>query len=118
MISMEGNEGEQNRAQRRIEKDGALEDDNDFGEDKSDLNLSPLQSGRQIIELLAAMEIDRPERQNTKRNIAYLERPRQCAQPRSPETQDCVQEGLKCALEFIQDYLVRAGKGRNYTGPG
>ncbi|KAA6377434.1 MAG: hypothetical protein EZS28_027039 [Streblomastix strix] len=58
------------------------------GGDQCDLNLSPVQSGRQITELLAIMEIDRPERQNTKRYSAFLERPRQTAHSRSPETHD------------------------------
>ncbi|KAA6355976.1 MAG: hypothetical protein EZS28_048496, partial [Streblomastix strix] len=53
--------------------------------DQCDLNQSPVRSGRQITELLAAVEIDRPERLNTKRQSAYLESPRLCTQPRSPE---------------------------------
>ncbi|KAA6360606.1 MAG: hypothetical protein EZS28_043867, partial [Streblomastix strix] len=88
------------------------------GGDQCDLNLSPVQSGRQIIELLAAMEIDRPVRQNTKRYSTYLERPRQCAQHGSPETQDRVQGRLRSTLELIQDYLIRAGKRRYNPGPG
>ncbi|KAA6375878.1 MAG: hypothetical protein EZS28_028593, partial [Streblomastix strix] len=76
------------------------------------------QCGRQITELLAVMEIDTPVRQNTERYCAYLERLRQCALHRNPETQDRVQGRLKIALEFIQDYLVRAGRRRYNPGPG
>ncbi|KAA6359685.1 MAG: hypothetical protein EZS28_044789 [Streblomastix strix] len=134
---MEGEEGEQNGTQNRMEKDKLLEEDYDLlgrpltintqiqlianchratiiiqttsTGDQCDLNLSPVQSGRQIIELLAAMEIDRPERQNINRCSAYHERPRQCAQSRSPETQDRVQGRLRSTLELIQNYLIRAG---------
>ncbi|KAA6361465.1 MAG: hypothetical protein EZS28_043010, partial [Streblomastix strix] len=88
------------------------------GGDQCDLNLSPVQSGRQITELLAAMEIDTPVRQNTERHCAYLEKPRQCAHPRSPETQDRVQRRLRSTFEFIQDYLVRTGRRRHNPGPG
>ncbi|KAA6359302.1 MAG: hypothetical protein EZS28_045171, partial [Streblomastix strix] len=87
------------------------------GGDQCDLNLSPVQSGRQIIELFAAMEIDKSERYNTKMYSAYLERPRQCAQHRSPETQDRVQERLGSTLELTQDYLVRAGIRRYNPDP-
>ncbi|KAA6401004.1 MAG: hypothetical protein EZS28_003471 [Streblomastix strix] len=58
------------------------------------------------------MENVRPYQWKTKKHSVYLERPRQCAQPTCPKTQDGVQEGLRCTLEFIQDYLVRAGKRR------
>ncbi|KAA6357030.1 MAG: hypothetical protein EZS28_047443, partial [Streblomastix strix] len=92
--------------------------DRQHGGDQRDLKLSPVQSGRQIIELLAAMEIDQPERQNTKRYSAYMERPRQCAQHRSPETQDLVQGRLRSTQEFIHDYLVRAGRRCYNPGPG
>ncbi|KAA6390271.1 MAG: hypothetical protein EZS28_014202 [Streblomastix strix] len=112
---MEGAEEKQNGAQNCMQKDKAPEDDDDFGGDQCDLNLSPEQSRRQIIELLAAMEIDRPERQNSKRYCAYLEKPRQYAQSRSPETQDRIQWRLGCAPEHNQDYLVRAG--RRYYNP-
>ncbi|KAA6370565.1 MAG: putative Transposon Ty3-I Gag-Pol polyprotein [Streblomastix strix] len=88
------------------------------GGDQCDLNLSPVQSGRLITELLAAMEIDRPIRQNTKRYSAYLERPRQCAQHRSPEIEDRVQGRLRSTLELIQDYLIRAGRRHYNPGPG
>ncbi|KAA6400220.1 MAG: hypothetical protein EZS28_004253 [Streblomastix strix] len=88
------------------------------GGDQCDLNLSPVQSGRLITQLLAAMEIDKPERQNTKRYSAYLEKPRQCAHSRSPETQDRVQGRLRSTFEFIQDYLVRAGRRCYNPGPG
>ncbi|KAA6366999.1 MAG: hypothetical protein EZS28_037472, partial [Streblomastix strix] len=101
-----------------MQKDEAPEDDDDFDGDQCDLNLSPVQSGRQITELLAAVEIDRPVQQNTKRYSAYLERPRQRAQHRSPETQDRVQGRLRSTLELIQDYLVRAGRRRYNPGPG
>ncbi|KAA6383117.1 MAG: hypothetical protein EZS28_021358 [Streblomastix strix] len=115
---MEGDEGEQKGAQNRMEKDEAPEEDDDFGGDQCDLNLSPVQSQRQTIELLAAVEVDRPGRQNNKRYSAYLERSRQCAPHRSPETQDRVQMRLRCTLEFIQDYLVRTGRRRYNPGPG
>ncbi|KAA6360535.1 MAG: hypothetical protein EZS28_043938, partial [Streblomastix strix] len=49
---------------------------------------------------------------------AYLEKPRQCAHSRSPETQDRVQGRLRSTFEFIQDYLVRAGRRRHNPGPG
>ncbi|KAA6367337.1 MAG: hypothetical protein EZS28_037137, partial [Streblomastix strix] len=88
------------------------------GGEQCDLNTSPIQSGRKTIELLAAIEIDRSERQHTERHCAYLERPRQCAQRRSPETQDRVQGRLRSTLELIQDYLVRAGRRRYNPGPG
>ncbi|KAA6397322.1 MAG: hypothetical protein EZS28_007151 [Streblomastix strix] len=81
--------------------DRISEDDNDlvglslamstriqFGGDQCDLNLSPVQSRCQIIELIAAKEIDRPERLNT-----------------------------KSTLEHIQDYLVRTGIQRYNPGP-
>ncbi|KAA6398994.1 MAG: hypothetical protein EZS28_005480 [Streblomastix strix] len=83
-----------------------------------DFNLSPVQSGCQIIELLAALEIDRPERQNTKWYSAYLEKPRKYAQPRSPETQDRIQGRFRCAFQLIQDYLVRTGRRCYNPGPG
>ncbi|KAA6375518.1 MAG: hypothetical protein EZS28_028955 [Streblomastix strix] len=86
--------------------------------DQCDLNLSPVQSRRKIIELHAAMEIDRPERYNIKRHCSYLERPRQCAQPRSLETQDRVQGRLRSKHVHIQDYLVRAGRRRYNLCPG
>ncbi|KAA6403119.1 MAG: hypothetical protein EZS28_001348 [Streblomastix strix] len=64
------------------------------------------------------MEIDRPDRYNTEKYSAYLEQPRQCAHSRSPESQDRIQERLRCAFEFIQEYLVRAGGRRYNPGPG
>ncbi|KAA6389907.1 MAG: hypothetical protein EZS28_014569 [Streblomastix strix] len=105
-----------------MQKDETPEEDDDLsgrpGGDQCDLNLSPVQCGRQITELLAAMEIDRPERQNTKRYSAYLEKPRQFAYPRSPETQDRVQGSLRSSFEFIQDYLVRTGRRRYNLSSG
>ncbi|KAA6403727.1 MAG: hypothetical protein EZS28_000746 [Streblomastix strix] len=100
-----------------MEKNEASDGDGEFCGDQCDLNLSSVQSGRQIIELLAAMEIVRPERQNAKRYNAYLERPKLCAQSRSPNTQDDFQKRLRSTLELIQDYLIRAGKRRYNQGP-
>ncbi|KAA6396027.1 MAG: hypothetical protein EZS28_008446 [Streblomastix strix] len=109
-------EEEQKGAQNRMEKDESSEDDDDLfgcpGGDQCDLNLSPVQGGLQIIELLAAVEIDRSERQNTEKYSAYLERPRQCAQSRNPKIQDRVQGKPRSTLEFIQDNLVRTGRRR------
>ncbi|KAA6355233.1 MAG: hypothetical protein EZS28_049240, partial [Streblomastix strix] len=96
----------------------APEEDDDFGGDQRDLNLSPVQSVRLITELPAAKEIDRPERQNTQRYSAYLERPRHRTQSRCPETQDHVQGRLRSAFEFILDYLVRAGRRHYNLGLG
>ncbi|KAA6402742.1 MAG: hypothetical protein EZS28_001733 [Streblomastix strix] len=115
---MEGAEEEQNGAQNRMQKDEAPEEYDDFGGDQCDLNISPVQSGRKIIELLAAMEIDRPERYSTQRQSAYLEKLRQRAHPRSPETQDRVQGRLRSTFEFIQAQLARAGRRRYNPGLG
>ncbi|KAA6393843.1 MAG: hypothetical protein EZS28_010633 [Streblomastix strix] len=92
--------------------------DNGHGGNQCDLNISPVQSERQITELLAAMKIDRLERQNTKRYSGYLEKPKQCLYPRSLKTQDRVQGRLRSTFEFIQDYLVRTGRRRYNPGPG
>ncbi|KAA6396729.1 MAG: hypothetical protein EZS28_007742 [Streblomastix strix] len=64
------------------------------------------------------MQIGRPDRQNTKRYSAYLEKPRQCAHPRSPQTQDFIQGRQRSAFKFFQDYLVRAGRQHCNLGPG
>ncbi|KAA6394338.1 MAG: hypothetical protein EZS28_010133 [Streblomastix strix] len=54
------------------------------------------------------------ERQNTKRYSAYMLKPRQCAQSRHSEIQDCVQRRLRSTFKFIQYYLVRTGRrGQN-----
>ncbi|KAA6360433.1 MAG: hypothetical protein EZS28_044040 [Streblomastix strix] len=92
LISMEEAE-EQNGAQNRMQKDEVPEEDDELlcGGDQCDLKLSPVQRGHKIIELLAAIKIHRPKPQNTQRYFAYLERPRQCANIRITETQDCVQ---------------------------
>ncbi|KAA6384972.1 MAG: hypothetical protein EZS28_019500 [Streblomastix strix] len=101
-----------------MQKDEVPEQDDDFGGDQCDLNISPVQSKRQITEFLAAIEIDRPERQNTKRYSAYLEKLRQCTHPKSPEIQDRVQGRLRSTFEFIQNYLVRTERRRYNPGPG
>ncbi|KAA6362988.1 MAG: hypothetical protein EZS28_041483 [Streblomastix strix] len=80
--------------------------------------MSPEQSRRQIIELLAAFEIVKSERQKSQINNTYLERPRQSAQPRSLQTQDHVQRRLGYTQELIQEQLVRAGGRRYNPGPG
>ncbi|KAA6397837.1 MAG: hypothetical protein EZS28_006634 [Streblomastix strix] len=130
-LRQEGEEEVQNGAQSRMDKKDEPENNDDlielqltintqiqFGKNQCYLNLCPVQCGGQIIELLAAMQIHRPARQNIERYSAYLERPRHCSRHRSPETQDRIHGRLRGTFGFMQDYLVRAGRRRYNPGPG
>ncbi|KAA6393560.1 MAG: hypothetical protein EZS28_010908 [Streblomastix strix] len=102
----------------RMQKDDAPEEDDDFGADQCDLNLSPVQSGRLIIELHAAMEVNRHEKQSRKRYSVYQVRSNFHSQSGNFETQDCVQLRFRSLFEHIQDHLIRGGRKNYNPGPG